>query len=404
MSEVIALPSQVATEAEFDGVPVDLVEAFKRDQERAKKATDWLSSATPDQLAAFEAFQTIQAAEQAKKAEAKQKAEAEKAAKAQKAEDEKAAKQEAAERARQGAAGTEMTDAVLSQRVSDSVMAGLHCWSASLGWMTWHRTHWERSNSETVIENVRKFMLDSVTKELRSPDTDWRKRQELMSLLSKSRINAIVELCKGITQVRDDMFDSHPDLLNTLNCVVNLRTGEVRQHDPAFYFTKVTPVPYIKGATHPDWDMALQAVPEKAREWFQVRAGQGITGHMTPDDVLLMLQGGGENGKSTVLDAIGRAIGPGYKVGVSDRVLLAEAGAHPTELMDFRGARFAVAEELPEGRRMSVKRLKDVIGTPTMKARYMRQDTVEWDSTHSMFLSTNYLPVIEETDHGTWRR
>jgi putative DNA primase/helicase len=300
--------------------------------------------------------------------------------------------------------GTETTDAILAERVSQRVLDGSYCWSSGLGWMRWTGTHWERSNQQTITETVRQFMVESVSEELRAPDTDWRKRQELMGLLSKSRLVALVELSKGILQVRDDMFDARPDLLNTPSGVVHLPTGEMRKHDPMLYLTKITTARYRPGATHADWAQALEALPEETREWFQTRAGQSITGHMTPDDVLLLLQGGGENGKSTVLESIARSIGKGYGVLMSDRVLLADPGAHPTELMDLRGARFAMAEELPERGRLNVKRLKDVIGTSTMKARYMKQDTVEWSSTHSVFLSTNYLPTVEETDHGTWRR
>ncbi|MCA1841867.1 MAG: phage/plasmid primase, P4 family [Actinobacteria bacterium] len=300
--------------------------------------------------------------------------------------------------------GTETTDAILSERVSRRVLQDSYCWSAGLGWMRWTGMKWERTTQHTVIETVRRHMVEVITEQLREPDTDWRKRQELMGLLSKSRLVALVELAKGILQVRDEVFDAHPDILNTPSGVVHLPTGKVRPHDRHLYCTKITDARYLPGATHPDWAQALTALPKDCRAWFQTRAGQGITGHMTPDDVLLLLQGGGENGKSTVLESITRSLGKEYAVMMSDRVLLADPGAHPTELMDLRGARVAVAEELPEGRRLNVKRLKDVVGTSTMKARYMKQDTVEWSSTHSVFLSTNYLPVVEETDHGTWRR
>ena len=39
-----------------------------------------------------------------------------------------------------------------------------------------------------------------------------------------------------------------------------------------------------------------------------------------------------------------------------------------------------------------------------MTARLIRHDNVTWEATHSLFLTTNYLPRIDETDHGTWRR
>ena len=151
------------------------------------------------------------------------------------------------------------------------------------------------------------------------------------------------------------------------------------------------------------WDAALRAIPDDVLTWYQIRAGQGITGHTPPDDLLLVQIGGGENGKSTITAGIGAALGD-YFVTLSHRVLLASPDAHPTELMDLRGARFALMEETPEERRLSVVRLKTIVGTPTITARRIRRDPVTFTATHSLFLSTNYLPAVEETDHGTWRR
>ena len=296
-----------------------------------------------------------------------------------------------------------LTDAVLAERISAELLDGKFCWAAGLGWMRWDGKRWDRCDEVSVIEVVRQHIVEEVNRELPKVAQDWRARAALTSLLGRSRISAVTSLTRGIVEVSADAFDSHPDLLNTPTGIVDLRTGELAKHDPAKLLTKITSVGYRPGARHPDWDAALNACPEDCRAWFQVRIGQGLTGHMVPDDTMVMLKGGGENGKSTVMGTLMEAAGS-YHVLVSDRVLMADPGAHPTELMDFRGARLAVAEELPEARRMSVKRLKDVVGTPRMKARYIRQDSVEWEATHSLFLSTNYLPLIEETDHGTWRR
>jgi putative DNA primase/helicase len=72
--------------------------------------------------------------------------------------------------------------------------------------------------------------------------------------------------------------------------------------------------------------------------------------------------------------------------------------------MELRGTRLAAIEETPEARKLSVARLKKTVGTPKITARYIRDNSVTFDATHSLFLSSNYLPIIEETDHGTWRR
>jgi putative DNA primase/helicase len=72
--------------------------------------------------------------------------------------------------------------------------------------------------------------------------------------------------------------------------------------------------------------------------------------------------------------------------------------------MPFKGARLAIVEELPEGRRLNATRLKETVGTPVMTGRYMYKSLTSWNSSHSLFLTTNYIPSVAETDHGTWRR
>src|SRR5690606_37234525 len=144
-------------------------------------------------------------------------------------------------------------------------------------------------------------------------------------------------------------------------------------------------------------------VPEDVRDWYQVRVGQAFTGHTPTDDLLIVQQGGGENGKSTLSVPLQKAAG-GYFVLVSHRVLLGNPDQHPTETMDLMGARYALMEETPESRRLDVNQLKSTIGTPVLKARRMRQDPVSFEASHTMFINTNYAPAVAETDHGTWRR
>lgn len=298
-----------------------------------------------------------------------------------------------------------LTDARLTQLVYDDLLHGRYCWSQGYGWLQWDGMRWRECSDETVIEDVRIWAVGFVQQQVDNVyiAASREMRNLLIGLLSKYRLTAVVGLARGLAQVDPKAFDSHADLLNTPTGIVDLRTGELGPHDPALRFTRLTAASYVPGAEHDDWRSALQAVPADVADWLQVRFGQSVTGYMTPDDVLLLLRGGGENGKSTMLTAIKSCLGE-YATYVSDRVLLAEHGAHPTEMMDFQGARFALTEELPDEARLNVKRLKDVIGTPTIKARKMRMDSVTFDVTHSFFLSTNHIPIVTDTDHGTWRR
>src|SRR5262249_5571122 len=144
------------------------------------------------------------------------------------------------------------------------------------------------------------------------------------------------------------------------------------------------------------WKTALEAVPADVLGWYQIRLGQAVTGHTPPDDVMLVQQGGGENGKTTVMGAIEKVLGD-YFLAVPHRALLADNRAHPTELTEFRGARLAVLEETPEERHLNVTRLKMLVGTPTMTARKVAQDTIRWDASHTLVVNTNYRPGVDET-------
>jgi len=298
-----------------------------------------------------------------------------------------------------------LTDAHLVQRLHEDMLDGHYVWASGLGWLAWTGTVWRECPDETVIEVVRVWAQRLVAEQVANPyiGAVREARQLLLGILSKYRLTAIVSLARGLCQVDAAAFDAQADLLNTPSGIVNLQTGEALAHDPLMRFTKITGVDYVPGAAHPDWDLALTAVRPDVAAWLQVRFGQAITGHMTPDDKLLLLRGGGENGKSTVLNAVKSSLGS-YGVMVGTKVLLADPKAHTTEMTVLMGARFALAEELPDEGHLNVKRLKEVVGTPEMTARKIRENSVTWQATHSMFVSTNPLPKVTETDHGTWRR
>jgi putative DNA primase/helicase len=297
-----------------------------------------------------------------------------------------------------------LTDAYLAQHIATRCLADRFVWTRGLGWLAWDGQIWREIDNSIVIDTVRRYFIDlhhaaalagMVAPLLRG----------LSGLLSRARITAVTDLCRGVDGIHADIdhFDAHPDLLNCGNGIIDLTTGELRPHDPSLLLTKLTTVNYDPNATHEDWTAALSAIPDDVHEWYQLRLGQSITGYMTPDDVLLIQQGGGENGKTTVMMGVNAALGK-HRVLINHQLLLANPGAHTTELMDLRGARMALIEETPEEGRLSTTRVKETVGTPEITARRMRQDPVTFAATHSLFLSTNYLPMIEETDHGTWRR
>ena len=168
--------------------------------------------------------------------------------------------------------------------------------------------------------------------------------------------------------------------------------------------TKITGGSYRARFTHPDWEKALEALPEPERDWLQRRIGQAITGHRTPDGVLPVLQGSGENGKSAITTDGVVPAGWLRLNGEPEAAQFSKGSEHSTEQAELRGERLLIAEELTEGRSIDVTALKQIQDVGTITARYVHKDNITFKASHSLFTTTNYAPIVNETDHGTWRR
>lgn len=269
-------------------------------------------------------------------------------------------------------------------------------------WWQWDGRVWSGVGEPVLVEAVRSALTEMMAAEL-AAGADSARLKGLASALGGRRISGLAGLTRGLRWADEADFDSHPDLLNVCNGVVDLRTGELGPHDPHLLLTKIAAGDYVAGAHHRDWDAALTALDPDERVWFQRWAGQSATGYMQTEDLLLVLQGGGSNGKSTILGTLVDVLG-GHAIVVPEKLLTASPNDHSTELTTLKGARLALIEETPEARALSVKRLKDTVGTPKITARRIREDNITFDATHTLALTTNYVPRISESDHGTWRR
>lgn len=271
-----------------------------------------------------------------------------------------------------------------------------------LGWLTYTGSHWREVEDKVPLAALRVWAtarLGAVA--AKGGDVKpWAKR------LDTPKLRNALTLAEGFDgiSVEPDQLDANPDVLNCRNGVVYLPTGDLVPHDPRHYFTKCTNVEYDPAAEHADWSAAIAAIPESVRPWLQARFGQGITGHACPDDRMVIMQGGGGNGKSTVTAGIAGALGGYYHQAPSRLLMSSQSGGHSADLADLRGTRFVAIEETPEAGRLDVVLLKTVAGTPRVSARKLYKDPVSFPATHTLFLNTNYTPVVGETDEGTWRR
>lgn len=305
---------------------------------------------------------------------------------------------------REAPAEDDLSDDALADRFAE-VVRNLWANVDGVGLLRYDGFVWKRVDESLLVERCRLYLRD-VRQEMTALAIrrgDKPLEVEAKRLGQKGAIAAVARLTAGILLDNAPTLDADPDVLNVLNGVVDLRTGELRDRRPEDFFTKCAGVEYDPGARSPDWDQALKAVPKKTRAWLQRRLGQALTGRISVDKSVPFLIGGGDNGKSAVLGAC-RAAAGSYAVTVPERLLLGSDSDHPTEIMTLRGARLAIFEELPRGGRLNAQRMKLLAGTNELSGRFMRENFVTFPATHTLIGASNHLPVISDVDDAIWER
>jgi putative DNA primase/helicase len=200
-------------------------------------------------------------------------------------------------------------------------------------------------------------------------------------------------------------LDVDPHLLNCVNGTLDLRTGELRPHDPADLLTKMAGASVDDSAPGGAFSGFLARVqPDPDMRGYLARlVGHALEG-ATVEHILPIFHGDGANGKGTFISAVLAALGD-YADAADPELLNARTfDAHPTGVADLFGLRLAVLHESDAGRRLAEGTVKRLTGGDRLKARRMREDFWHFDPSHTFVMLTNHKPVVSGQDEGIWRR
>jgi putative DNA primase/helicase len=318
------------------------------------------------------------------------------------------------------------TDTGNAERLADRAKDRLK-WVKGLGWLVWDGKRWRADNTnrvlreaKTVVRGIYAEAADltaaaSALTDNADRDTVAGRAKELLSWArqseSRARIDAMVHLATGEERLvaTIEQLDDDPYVLNVENGILDLRTLELRERHPQRdLVTKVARAKYDPRATAPFWEQTLElALPDlEVRRWVQKAVGYSIRG--VPSEYLFMPHGVGANLKSTVLSGIRDALGDYAQMAAPDLLVAKKGGEWSAGSMSavasLRGARLVTTIETERGRKMAEVLVKQLTGENVITAKFMRQDTFEFEVTVAVWLATNYLPVVQGADHAIWRR
>lgn len=203
-------------------------------------------------------------------------------------------------------------------------------------------------------------------------------------------------------------MDRYKMALNTPSGIINLKNGDVKAHNPEYYFTKITSVDCAEAADYPRWLAFLDDIFAGDKDlirYIQKAVGYSLTGS-TAEQCAFFLYGTGRNGKSTFIDVIRDVFGD-YAANIQPETIMvksSQSNAINSDIARLKGARLVTSVEPNEGVRLNEGLLKQLTGDDTVTARKLYSEEFEFKPEFKLWMATNHKPIIRGTDTGIWRR
>lgn len=312
-----------------------------------------------------------------------------------------------------------LTDLGNSRRLEKYFGSDLKYCFEKTSWFFWDSKRWERDIIGKVVELAKKT-VDKIYSETKlvpdepQPEKGKKKttlRERVFSHAIKSegseKIHSMIKLARSSLPIKTAEMDLDKYFFNVLNGTIDLKDGSIREHRREDYITKLAPVVYKQGEKCPRFIKFIKKImleDTELVEYLQRCFGYAMTGD-TSEQCLFFFYGTGANGKSTLLDLIGRVLGDYSKTAAPELLVETQAESHPTAIADLEGCRFlAVSEPGEENKKLAENLVKQLTGEDKIKARFMRQDFFEFEPRFKLFFAANNKPVIKGMDLGIWRR
>ena len=232
------------------------------------------------------------------------------------------------------------------------------------------------------------------------------------ALQKRLRSGNALDFFSKVVGVTGKIWDVCPGLLPVANGVVDLASGQLRAGRPADYI--LTYAPHIwRGLDEPcprfeRFILEIMGGNERMAAFLQRLLGYAISGLVAEHKLPILWGETGRNGKDTLIEAVGHALGPLAGAVTKDVVIdpggRRYSGAATPHLMELRGRRLVWASEPREGARLDAAQVKLITGGGRLKGRPLYGKEVEWQPTHTAVLITNPRPHAPADDLALWER
>jgi putative DNA primase/helicase len=279
-------------------------------------------------------------------------------------------------------------------------------------WLVWDGMRWAVDDTDQARHRAKLAMLEFL-KQAVARKADEKAEKFAGASLDARRIASALSMAECEIFVRPAELDTDPFALNFLNGTVDLRTGELREHQRSDFITKLVRYRCTPSAECPKWltflaqvmgggQDASEADLDRSRRlvaYLRRALGYSLTG-TTIEKAVFIPFGTGDNGKSTMLSTFRHLVEEySHLLQVDTLMVRQESNNAQADLADLRGARFVQTSETEEGQRLAQGKLKRITqGMGKIKATRKYENPIEFPETHKLWIDTNRKPTIRDVD------
>ncbi|MFN3700453.1 MAG: phage/plasmid primase, P4 family [Alphaproteobacteria bacterium] len=274
-------------------------------------------------------------------------------------------------------------------------------------WYIWDGTSWVKDETKQVLEKA-KVTAKKLTEDARLRTDKGAEKASKWAHGSQSatRLSSMIKLAEPDMACKSDKFNQNDMQLNLLNCIVDLKTDDIIDHDPKFYHSLTAPITFDPDADCPKFkeflDITFQGNAEMI-EYVQCMMGYILTGD-TSEQCIFILLGDGRNGKSSLVNVIIELMGPYHKRANADTFLNINKSPIRSDLARLKGARVITGSEATNDKFWDEALIKDISGGEKVTARLLYENESEFLPRFKLLMAVNSLPQIKGMDGGIWRR
>ena len=272
-------------------------------------------------------------------------------------------------------------------------------------WYIYNGSVWRLDTGGTVTAQCGKAFTDYML-DCRKYIYNEEQRENWVKYVAKRMQNKyryiMIDDAKSVYPISIHEFDKDPYLLNVQNGTIDLRTFELKPHNPDDFLSKIANVTFDKNAYCDRWERFITEIMQDDKDkaqFMQKALGYSLTGDTSEECFFIFYGNTTRNGKGTTAETVLHILGDYGRTAQPETIAqkqTSNGGAPSEDVARLKGARFVNMSEPDKGLRLNSALVKSMTGGDTITARFLHQNSFEFRPEYKLFINTNHLPKVND--------